>query len=155
MVNIQRVPGKGELQKYLRQGLTQAKIVEKWEEDSGHRVSRSAIAMAISRYGLKSAHESPRYPELLPWELAKEHWGASEARLLRHEARRRAGGKLRDIDEHWVNSWLEALAEPSEKAPQGNVVGYSKEKGFYWTPRRPWHDDIIERPEDEAQSRAE
>lgn len=150
MVNVQRVPGKGELKKYLNQGLTQKQIVEQWREDSGESVSRSAIAMAIQRYDLKSAHERPTYPDLLPWTIRTEHRDDAEARLLRHEARRRAGGKLREKDEHWLDQWLEALNTPVlPKAPLGHVVTYNREEGFRWTERKEWHTDIIDPPQEE------
>src|SRR6478752_7450426 len=47
------VPDKAQLKKYLAAGLTQKQIVEQYEKDTGIKVSRSAIGMAISRYGLR------------------------------------------------------------------------------------------------------
>lgn len=150
MSNPQRVPGKAKLQSYLEQGLTQAQIVDAWDKESNYRVSRSAIGMAIERYGLKSAHPVPRYPELLPWVIERRHRDAAEARLLRFEGARRAGRPLRPMDEHWLDKWLKALAIPGPNAPDGHVVTYSTEKGFEWAPRRAYHTDIIDPPDAQA-----
>jgi len=147
MANAQVVPNKTELRAYLSQGLTQQQIVDAWKRDSGVTVSRSAIAMAIERYGLKSAHPRARYEELLPWRVAIEHRERTDARMLRLEGRRRAGQKLGEKEERWLDGWLEQLRE------QNAVIHYDRdtEQGFWWIPREPEHgDEIINRPKQKA-----
>lgn len=133
MTATQVVPGKGELKRYLNAGLTQAQIVEAWKEDSGNKVSRSAIAMAIARYGLKSAHQRPDYKELLPWTVAEEHRWHIDARMLRLEGRRREKGEtsISAPEMRWLSNWK------SELARKEAVVYYDRdtEEGFFWVPR--------------------
>jgi hypothetical protein len=140
---VQRVPGKTQLKSYLAKGLTQGQIAERWEEDSGTRVSRSAIGMAIERFGLKSAKPRPRYEDLLPWTVRQEHQMAYDARMLRLEGRRREG---LEISDHWLRAltaWMRLLRE------QKAVVTYDPDTadGFFWTPREETDDDIVRRPE--------
>lgn len=126
------VPNKTQLRRYLSKGMTQQEIVDAWEKDSNHRVSRSAIGMAIERYGLKEfARVRPNYPEMLPWIVAAEHRDHIDARMLRLEGRRRSGRKLSEKEERWLEQWKAELEESDA------VVRYERnsEEGFYWVPR--------------------
>jgi len=131
MANIQVAPGKTELERYIRKGMTQAQIVEAWEEETGVRVSRSTIGMAIKRYGLHSAKPRPRHEDLLPWHVKDEHRNHTEARMLRLEARRRKGLPLSEADLKWVNGWRQQLLEKNA------VVYYDPDlpEGFVWITR--------------------
>lgn len=142
MAGLVKVPNKTQMRLYLSKGLTQKQIVEAWEEDSGYTVSRSAIAMAIERYDLKSSHERPTYPEMLPWKVKVEHRGHIDARMLRLEGRRMAGRTLSERESRWLEQWKADL----ERA--GAVVHYERdtEEGFWWVPRTMAHgDDLIDR----------
>lgn len=139
------VPTKEQMRGYLELGLSQAQIAAKYEEDTGIRVSRSAIGMAIARYDLKSATEAPRYQDLLPWRVKAEHKMDKHARLLRLEGRRREGKRLSEQELSWVQGWLEYLAE------QDAVVTYNPrtKQGWWLVKRDPEVDDpkdIIRRP---------
>jgi hypothetical protein len=137
-----RVPNKTQLRRYLSRGLTQQEIVDEWEAASSHRVSRSAIAMAIERYGLKSAHPRPTYPELLPWIIREDHRQHIDARMLRLEGRSRSGQKLSQHEQRWLDQWKHDL----ERA--GAVVHYERDadEGFFWIARTAEHgDDLIDR----------
>lgn len=139
---VQRGPGATELRRYLDKGLTQAQIVEAWEKDSGVRIARSTVGMAIERHGLKSSHPTPRYEDMLPWRVSGEHIMANDARMLRLEGRRRRGGALNEKDKRLLTNWREALDEA------GAVVTYDPATldGFYWVGRTEDDDDIIRRP---------
>ena len=138
------VPDKTRMEAYLNRGLTQAQIAEQYEKDTGIRVSRAAIGMAIGRYGLESNKPRPRYEDMIPWKLNPEHLMATEARLLRFEARRRRGLDLSKKNLDYLNNWLDLLAEKNA------VVDYDPDAGFRWVERRPGEVDIIRRPEDAA-----
>lgn len=143
-----RVPNKTQMRQYLERGLTQAQIVDAWEQESGFRVSRSAIAMAIERYDLKSAHPRPRYEDLLPWTVAVEHRQHIDARMLRLEGRRRAGQRLSESEARWLQQWKDDLERV------GGVVHYERDtdEGFFWIPREKEHgDELIARPKSPAQ----
>lgn len=139
---VQKVPGKTELRRYIEKGLTQEQIAEAWEKDSGIRVGRSAIAMAIERYGLHSAHPRPRYEETLPWVVSTDHRMAWDARMLRLEGRRRQGKKLTEDELRWLTQWKEQLDA------QNAVVMYhpGTVDGFFWVAREETDDDLIRRP---------
>lgn len=141
-MTAQKVPGEAQLRKYLDRGLTQAQIVEAWREDSSEVVSRSAIGMAIKRYGLQSAHPRPRYEDTLPWRVREEHLMHYDARMLRLEARRRRGQALKPEDLSRLDYWrkeldrLDAVVYYDENSPEG----------FLWIPREPEHGtDLIDR----------
>lgn len=131
MTQTARVPDKNKLAGYLDRKMTQAQIVAAWEDESGMRVSRSAIAMAIERYGLKSANPRPTYHDMLPWRIATEHQMHHDARMLRLESQRRAGKELDERDARHLNAWLEQLADSNA------VVHYERdtEEGFFWVSR--------------------
>lgn len=137
----QMVPNKTQMRAYLRRKLTQQQIVEAWEEDSGIRVSRSAIAMAISRYDLKASHARPRYEDTLPWKVKAEHQNDHNARMLRLEGRRRRSMKLTDQEAKWLADWKRLLRE------QDAVVTYHPDHpgGFLWVARNQWDDDEVVR----------
>ncbi|MCW2843333.1 MAG: Pirin domain protein [Nocardioides sp.] len=138
----QIVPDKTQMRRYLDQGMSQAKIVEAYEKDTGVRVSRSAIAMAIGRYELKSSRPRPRYMETLPWTVLPEHRDHTDARMLRLEGRRREGGSLTVKELRWLQTWLETLNA------RNAVVDYNPrtKQGFWWVPREETDDDIVRRP---------
>lgn len=118
-------------------------MVETWEGESGVRVSRSAIAMAMLRNGVSAAKPRPRYEEMLPWHVLDEHKYNSQARLLRLEGRRRTGGSLNAKELQWLTTWRRELESHNA------VVTYDPdtEEGFHWVARTDADDDIIRRPE--------
>lgn len=140
------VPDKTKLRLYLQKGMTQKEIVDQWEEESGFRVSRSAIGMAIARYGLESANPRPRFDDLIPWKVRTVHKNRYDLRMLRLEHRRRHGKKLTDDQRKRLTSWRKALDAPQDGAPSGAVIFYNPNstKGFFWIPREPHHRDIID-----------
>lgn len=60
-MNARLVPDPHQMRQYVDQGLTQHQIVDAWLADSGIRVSRSAVAMALDRYDMVTvrAHRIP------------------------------------------------------------------------------------------------
>lgn len=130
------------LRQHAQRGYTQAKMVEAWEKESGIRVTRSAIAMAMMRHNVEPSRPRPRYEDTVPWKVRPEHRLHTDARLLRLEGRRRHGGKLSDADLHWLNVWRKELETANA------VITYDPdtEEGFFWVPRTPQDDDIVRRP---------
>lgn len=116
--------------------------MDAWERESGMRVSRSAIAMAMSRWDVPSAKPRPRYEDMLPWHVKAEHRLNAQARLLRLEGRRRKGGHLTSRELNWLTTWREELAAANA------VIVYDPDtsEGFFWVVREPMDDDVIRRP---------
>lgn len=142
-MNTQLVPDKTQMRKYLEKGLTQQQIVEQYEADTGIRVARSAIGLAIARYDLQSAVPRKRYSELIPWPLMQEHRQHRDVKMLRLESRRRQGLDVSEPELRRLENWLEALADADA------VVMYhpDTEQGFWWVPREKRDTDIIRQPE--------
>jgi hypothetical protein len=136
---VQLAPSKAELERYLREGLTQQQVADAWEEKTNIRVSRSTIGMAIARYGLEPPRTRQRYEETLPWRISMEHRMHNDARMLRAEARRRRGLALPEKTKRLLTKWRQALDEAEA------VVVYDPDtaEGFHWVPRRESDDDII------------
>lgn len=137
-----RVPDREQMQAYLRRGLTQRQIAERWREDSGLSVTRNAIGMAMKRYGLQPLHPQNRYSELIPWRVREEHLRHYDAAMLRLEARRRAGLALDPTWERRLDSWLKLLADTDA------VIYYDPEtsQGFWHVRRESQDADIIRLP---------
>jgi hypothetical protein len=149
MSNARRVPDADQLRAYLDRGLTHAEIADAWFNDSGTRVSRSTVSMAVARFNLKdhSPRAHMRHSDLIPWKLEGEHVYKPEARLLRLEGRRRAGHMLREDETRWLENWKQELSEA------GAVIHYDPdtEEGFFWVTRADSRvvtegdDDLIDR----------
>lgn len=145
MAHPQYVPGKTELKVYLSRGMTQQQIADTWGEVTGIKPSRSAIGLAIARYGLKSATPRPRYDDLLPWRVRTEHKMHYDARMLRLEGQSRAGKKLTADSARDLASWKRQLEELDA------VVHYDgdTEEGFHLVRRDPALDEpgsLIRKP---------
>lgn len=142
MPNIAIVPSATEMRRYLARGLTQQQIADAYEADTGVKCSRSAIGMAINRYGLKSSTPRPRYDDLIPWKVRPEHRGRLDHKYLHWEKRRREGKSLTPKQLTMLQNWLERLRE--EKA----VVMYNPDtdQGWWWVPRQADDVDLIRRP---------
>lgn len=106
-------------------GLTHQQIAARIEQDTGVRVSRSTVSVALSRAGLSK--DAMRYKSELPWKVRGEHLTQYPARMLRLLGRRRADITLSDDEAERLDAWLEALEE------KDLVVGYMPEgEGFIY-----------------------
>ena len=138
-------PDKEQLKKYLAKGLSQQEIADAWAKESGNRVTRNAISMAMTNFKLKPAHPRPRYDNLIPWRVKVEHSKAYDARMLRAAARigaKKKSERMTDPEYSRYVSWLASLKD------QNAVVGYTPSLGFVWLPREETDDpaDLIRRP---------
>jgi hypothetical protein len=138
---VTRAPNATQLRMYLAKGMTQGQVVEAWEKDSGIRVSRSTIGMAMKRFDLESPRPRPRYEDMIPWTVRKEHTMVWDARMLRLESKRRRGEALTDKEKRVLTQWRTRLEEANA------VVAYEPdtEEGFFWLHRSSEDDDIIRR----------
>lgn len=139
-----KAPDKSALRQYLDRGLTQQQIVEEWERKTGVRVSRSAIGMAIARFGLESAHPRRRFEDTVPWTVRAIHRNSYDLRMLRLEHKHRHRQKLTDEEQKRLKSWRKALDTPRPGAPLGAAIFYNPNTrvGFFWVPREK-PDDIV------------
>ena len=130
------------VQKYVEAGLTQAEMVERWLQDFGEKKSRTAFAMAISRYGITPVRSRPRYDELLPWRVKMDHLMEHEPRMLRLLARRRRGLDISDDESGMLEKWIREMHQTDA------VVAYEAEtaQGWFLVPRLPTDEDFIRNP---------
>lgn len=126
------VPNKTILSRWLEEGLTQAQMASRVEEETGNRVSRSAIAAAMVRYGL--AGDTPRYDDLIPWRVAPEHATAYPLRMLRLLGRSQENVRLAPREQDMLDTWLESLDENK------SIVAYDPNDpagiGFYYIDKK-------------------
>lgn len=118
------LPPAQEIKKLLDGGMTQAEVAEHLSKQTGTKVTRSAVSVALSRAGLTS--ENPRYSDELPWKVARPHLTAYPARMLRLLGRARAGGRLSKDEDQRLTSWIDTLSA------EGAVVAYSPTVGFLY-----------------------
>lgn len=136
-------PNATQMKGYLAKGLTQQQIADQWEKDTGIRVSRAAIGMAISRYGLTPSRTRARFDDLIPWKVSQEHRYLRDAAMLRLEGRRRKGLPMTDKERRLLTTWMSELQDANA------VVMYhpDTDQGWFWVTRKDIDDDIIRRPE--------
>ncbi len=115
-----RTPSKDVLRRWRDAGYTQAEMVELTEKEFGQRVTRSAIANAMVRYGL--ADEAPRYEDVT----------AQPVRMLRLLGKRNQGRDLTARETEELTSWLRQLDEKKL------IVGYDYDdnRGFHYISKR-------------------
>lgn len=110
-----------------RQGLTHAEIAERLTEETGEKITRVAVSVALHRAG--DTDPKPRYDDLIPWRVKMQHMRQYPVLMLRAFGRRRAGQPLTDELNRKLNLWLARLENEQV------VVAYSEDEGFHYVPR--------------------
>lgn len=131
------LPDKNTLMHWMDEGLTHKQMAELVYETTGERVTRSAITMALGRYGLTDPGH--RHSDVIPWRLSMMHMQAYPVRMLRLLARQRRGDDLSASDEKRLIAWMDQLQEHDA------VVAYDPDspEGFVYVPREPGDPDDI------------
>ena len=122
------LPPDEELLALVAQGLSQQEIADRLTAETGKKVTRSAVSVALHRAGA-TKEPPPRYKEELPWRVRSEHLGAYPARMLRTLGRRRAGLTLKPEDERRLDLWLTDITY------EDALVAYSPKAGFLYVHR--------------------
>ena len=136
-----KIVSEDEVIRWIEEGRTYQWMAEEYERKYDIQITPSAFANIRYRRGLE--RRITRDENLIPWQVAEEHRFAYPLAMLRVEARRREGRKLRASDAERVSSWKAQLAE------EDLVVHYEPgtEEGFYYVPRRAGVDrDLIREP---------
>jgi hypothetical protein len=89
------------------EGLTHAQIAEQVYAETGHKVARSSVSVALSRAGL--AAERRRFNHEIPWTLRGKDLRAYPIRMLRLLGHRRAGDDLTAEENRRLDSWLDLM----------------------------------------------
>lgn len=115
----QILPDKQTLQHWIEdEGLTHQQCADRIFDQTGERVGRSAISVALHRYGI--AKEGARYPDYIPWRVSMYHIRAYPLRMLRLMGRRDTKGpqSLSERETAMLNGWLEMIRN------ENAIVGY-------------------------------
>jgi hypothetical protein len=121
-----KAPDRNTLERWRDEGYTQAEMVELTREQFGVELTRSAIANAMSRYGLSA--DGNRYADEVPWRVNAIHATAHPLKMLRLVGRQRAGNSMSAREAEQLESWLRSVKG------QNLIVGYDPDDalGFYY-----------------------
>lgn len=124
------VPDKTTLRRWQEEGLTHEQMAERVFEETGNRVTRVAISVALQRYGLTAS--AKRYDSTIPWRVREGHARAYPVRMLRLLGRRIEGLELTKHETTILDQWLAELDE------QNLIVAYDYEsdQGFVYIDRK-------------------
>lgn len=100
-------PDKTTFQQWLAEGLTHQQMADRVYEQTGRRITRAAITVALMSYGLTST--KPRYKETIPWRVKVEHAKTYPIRMLRLLGKRRAGVELSEEEDRLLDTWIDHL----------------------------------------------
>ena len=100
-------PDKTTFRQWLAEGLTHQQMADRVYEQTGRRVTRAAITVALMGYGLTST--KPRYKETVPWRVKVEHAKTYPIRMLRLLGKRRAGAELTEEENRLLDTWIDHL----------------------------------------------
>lgn len=136
-----KIVNEQEVLRWFEEGRSYQWMVEEYRRKYGINTVPSLWGNFRRRRGL--ARRTHRDDDLLPWHLKDEHRWLFPAQMLRAEARRRAGKKLRPEDERRLDNFIARLKR------DGLVVHYDRdtEEGFFYVPARDGIDtDLIYKP---------
>lgn len=137
-----KIQNEQEVLRWFEEGKPYSWMVEKYREK--YHIDTTVAMWGNFRRSRGLERRMDRSPDLIPWQVNKEHRWAYPLAMLRVEARRRRGEEVREVDESKLTSWKARLAE------HDLVVHYDPdtEEGFFLVPRRKGVDkDLIREPE--------
>lgn len=127
---------KATLLRYVREGLSQNEMAERFLEETGERRSRSTFATALKRHGIEDRPRRARYEKYVPWPHCNRHYGY-ELRMLRAYASRQEGEPNQDALDGRLDGWL------NEMDREDLVILYHEDLGFFRVPREPGDEHYI------------
>lgn len=136
-----KIQNEQEVLRWFNEGRPYSWMVEEYRRKYNIETTIAMWGNFRSRRGLDRRLD--RSPELIPWQVNREHRWAYPLMMLRAEARRRRGEELRESDKTRLISWRARLVEGDL------VVHYDPDtpEGFFLVPRRPGVDhDLIRDP---------
>lgn len=138
MANRTKIRDMEQVRRWFEDGWTMADM-RRFYLENYHEETSPAMWTAIRR---RLGYDSPivHDPDLMPWSLAPEHRHLFPAKMLRAEARVRAGKETARARE--LQLWK------AKRQELGQVVYYDAKwpEGFYYVPREPGDGDLVARP---------
>lgn len=124
------LPPVEQLQRWVDEGYTHEQIAELILIQTGEKVSRSTVSVAL--YRANKTKPKARFENELPWKIKTQHAARYPARMLRVLARRNRGMDVPPEEDHKLDLWLDKISQ------QGIVVAYDpdSEPGFFYVPAR-------------------
>lgn len=119
-------PDKPTFERWLEEGLTHQQMADRVYQQTGRKITRAAVTLALMSYGL--AGQKPRYKETVPWRVRVDHAKAYPVRMLRLLGRQRAGLELNDKEQALLDAWLEHITN------ENLIVAYDPDDdtGFHY-----------------------
>lgn len=148
MPKPRKLPSESILRKWVEvEGLTHGEIVDRIEQETGERVSRSSVSAALSRAGYT---RRVRYDEEIPWpRISADHNTGFQIFMLRTQARINRGLPVKARDKERLDEWKK------EMKTKGLVVHYEPRspEGWFYTKARPGIDTgLVRVPDDRAEA---
>lgn len=139
-----KIQDESEVIRWFEEGLTYDEMSEIYRTKYNIETSQSLWAGFRRRRGLD--RRINRDDELIPWQVKREHRWLNAPKMLRAEARRRAGLPIPAGTAERLEAFKARL-----KA-EGRVVHYEPEteEGWFYPPRRPGIDDDLIRVPDKV-----
>lgn len=130
------LPDNTTLRAWVEEGLSHDAITQRVYEETGHRVSKSAVAVALHRAGMTAPMQ--RYEQEVPWRVATPHLNEYPVRMLRALGRTRRGLPLPEGERVRYERWIEWLER------EGAAVAYDPQAGFFYVrqPKAEWPDGL-------------
>lgn len=128
------------VERWEREGLTDAQIVRRLAEEEHVTVTRQAISAWRKRRG---EDMRPQPPRAIPWDLRPEHRTMEAARAIRFYARVQRGETIPEEDRVRMQRVVDELHR------RNAVLWYERDtvEGWFMVPRRPEDGDgIIRQP---------
>lgn len=148
MAAPRRLPPVEQLAELVEQGFTHTQIADMLTQETGQKITRSAVSVALSRARLTTPKKDLR---TAPWEVRAMHQNRFDLQMLRVHKRLEEGKPATDKDMKRYRSWRQRL--DAEDA----VIHYEPRsmQGFWWVRRRPGIDTgLVRLPEPDAGERA-
>lgn len=141
MAARRKLPPAPELAKMVEAGMTHTQIADKISKDIGEHVSRSSVAVALSRANLTTRTAADK---AVPWIIRPEHQNRYDMHMLRIHRRVQRGEAIRPSDADRYRSWRANLDQHDA------VIHYEPRSivGFWLVPRRPGIDTGVIREPD-------
>jgi hypothetical protein len=126
------LPAYSRLAELRDQGLTHQEIADKLSEETGERIARSTVSVALKRSGESKSHR-PRFKETIPWTVPVRFGAEYPVRMLRLLGRKIQDLPMSEAESARLESWMLDLET------RNLIVGFCPQApddapGFYYIP---------------------
>lgn len=142
MPRPRQLPDTATLRRWVEEGLTHDEITVRVYEETGQKVARSTVSVALHRAGLTAVGH--RYASEIPWQVPTRFAAQYPVRMLRLLGRVRAGDTdIPDAEMRRFDKWRQWVEDENVAVAFNDEIGF-----FYVRADQPgdWPDGIPIRP---------